>query len=76
MQNAITNAILREPSKSPENRKTKYQFLPEEPMISERPETNTNQVWMTYRKSSKRNQPCVILDPNFPRRVLEVFQKL
>lgn len=43
LQNAITNAILREPSKSPENRKTKYQFLPEEPMISERPETNTNQ---------------------------------
>ena len=29
-----------------------------------------------YRKSSIRSRPCIILNPNFPRLVLEVFQKL
>ena len=27
-----------------------------------------------YRKSLIRSQPCIILDPKFPRLVLEVFQ--
>ena len=29
-----------------------------------------------YRKSSIRSRPCIILNPKFPRLVLEVFQKL
>ena len=29
-----------------------------------------------YRKSSIRSGPCVILNPKFPRLILEVFQKL
>ena len=29
-----------------------------------------------YRKSSIRSRPCINLDPNFPRLVLEVFQKV
>ena len=28
-----------------------------------------------YRKSSIRSRPCIILHSNFPRLVLEVFQK-
>ena len=27
-----------------------------------------------YRKSSIRSRPCIILNPKFPRLVLEVFQ--
>ena len=30
----------------------------------------------TYRKSSIRSRPCIILDPNFLRLALEVFQKV
>ena len=29
-----------------------------------------------YRKSLIRSRPCIILNPKFPRLVLEVFQKL
>jgi len=29
-----------------------------------------------YRKSSLRSRPCIILNPKFPRLVLEVFHKL
>ena len=29
-----------------------------------------------YRKSSIRSRPCIILNPKFPRLVLEVFQKV
>ena len=31
---------------------------------------------LIYRKSSIRSQPCIILNPNFPRFVLEVHQIL
>ena len=31
---------------------------------------------LNYRKSSIRSRTCIILDPKFPRLVLEVFQKL
>ena len=29
-----------------------------------------------YHKSSIRSRPCVILDPNFPKLVLEVYQNI
>ena len=41
MQSTIAT-IVRESSHSPENKK-KYQFLPEEPMLSERPHTSASQ---------------------------------
>ena len=33
-------------------------------------------ILINYRKSSIRIRPCIILDPKFPRLVLEVFQKI
>ena len=36
----------------------------------------TGLVFLKYRKSSIRSRPCIILDSNFPRLVLEVHQIL
>ena len=33
-------------------------------------------IFEKYRKFSIRSRPCIILNPKFPRLVLEVFQKL
>ena len=46
--------------------------------MREREQTN-EKLWpilINYRKSSIRIRPCIILDSNFLRLVLEVFQKL
>ena len=37
---------------------------------------NLLKIFLEYRKSSIRSRPCIILNPKFPRLVLEVFQKL
>ena len=36
----------------------------------------TLKVPYKYRKSSTRSRPCIILDPKFPRLVLEVLSKV
>ena len=60
-----------------DNRPAQNAFPPE---LMRRFEVNFKVIisknWNTYRKSSIRSRPCIILDSNFPRLVLELFQKL